>query len=198
MLTVKQAAEQRRSIRKYTSQDVPEADIREMLQIAGRAPSAWNLQPWRVEVVRTPEMREKLMGAAYGQPQVGAAPVVFAVWSNMKDVLDKVEDTIHPGMADRAEESAANIRKTFGEYDEGELYWWGRGQTYMFFAYLMLAAQSLGYSSSPMLGFEPPKVREVLGLPEDAPIAGLLAVGVAGEEGFPHHRHGLDRFVRWH
>jgi nitroreductase len=198
MLTVQQAAEQRRSIRKYKDQAIPESDIREMLRIASLAPSPWNLQPWRVEVVQTPEMKEKLMAAAYGQPQVGAAPVVFAIWSDMPNVLEKVEDTIHPGMADRTESIAKEMRETFAKYEQGELYWWGRGQAYTFFGYLMLAAQALGYSSSPMLGFVPEQVREVLGLPKDAPIAALLAVGVADEEGFPHHRHELERFVRWH
>ena len=198
MLTVKEAAEQRRSIRKYKDQAIPEADIREMLRISGLAPSPWNLQPWRVEVVQNPEVKQKLMGAAYNQPQVGAAPVVFAIWSDMNDVLDKVEDTIHPGMAATPEAHAKTMRDTFGAYEEGELAWWGRGQAYTYLGYLMLAAQSMGYSSSPMLGFVPDQVREVLGIPSHGQIAALLAVGTADEEGFPHHRHPLDRFVRWH
>lgn len=197
MLTVQEAAQTRRSIRKYTDQAVPRADIDAILTTAGLAPSPWNLQPWRVVVVETPEVKAKLMEAAYGQPQVGAAPVVFVIYTDMANVMDEVEDTVHPGMAAQLEAHAKNMRDTFGAYPQDDLHWWGRGQGYTFMGYLLLAAQSLGYSTSPMLGFEADKVRALLNLPDTAQIPAIVAMGVAAEEGFPHHRHPLDRFVQY-
>ena len=41
------AAESRRSIRQYEAAAIPEADLRELLRLAGKAPSAYNVQPWR-------------------------------------------------------------------------------------------------------------------------------------------------------
>jgi len=41
----------RRSIRRYTSQPVPEADIRQLLEAAMSAPSAGNGQPWHFVVI---------------------------------------------------------------------------------------------------------------------------------------------------
>ncbi|MNY57289.1 NADH dehydrogenase [compost metagenome] len=59
----------------------------------------------------------------------------------------------------------------------------------------MLAAQSLGYSTSVMGGFEPEKIKEVLGLPAHVTVPALVAIGVGDEAGFPTHRHEVDRIV---
>jgi nitroreductase len=42
----------RRSIRKYTSEPVPEADVKRLLEAGMAAPSAHNRQPWHFVVVR--------------------------------------------------------------------------------------------------------------------------------------------------
>lgn len=45
--SVLEAAHARRSIRRYTDDPVPADLLTELLEAAGRAPSAFNLQPWR-------------------------------------------------------------------------------------------------------------------------------------------------------
>ena len=47
MLTTKEAIEQRRSIRKFTRESIPDAHIDALLDAARLAPSACNAQPWR-------------------------------------------------------------------------------------------------------------------------------------------------------
>ncbi|WP_206215915.1 nitroreductase family protein, partial [Pseudomonas viridiflava] len=42
----------RRSIRAYLPQPVAHADIEQILQVAGRAPSGTNTQPWKVYVLQ--------------------------------------------------------------------------------------------------------------------------------------------------
>jgi nitroreductase len=51
MMTVEQAITGRRSIRAFLSRPVPRALIERVLEIAGRAPSGSNVQPWRVWVL---------------------------------------------------------------------------------------------------------------------------------------------------
>ena len=60
-LTVRQAAESRRAIRKFVQQDVPEEDLREILRQVRLAPSPGNIQPWRFVVVRDPAMRARML-----------------------------------------------------------------------------------------------------------------------------------------
>lgn len=196
-LTVVEAAESRRSIRKYTDDPIPDSHVDEILRIASLAPSPWNLQPWRVIVVSDPEIKLRLQEAAYGQTQVGDSQVLFVVTTDMKDALSHIDEIVHPNMVgERREKEIATISGYFGQFDAATQEKWARQIGYIFVGYLLLAVQSMGYSSSPMLGFVPDKVKEVLGLEAHVEIPALLAVGVAAEEGFPHHRHPLDRFVR--
>lgn len=197
MLTVKEAAESRKSIRQYTGAPVPQEDLKEILRLASLAPSPWNIQPWRVVVVQDPDTKAKLTEAAFGQPQVGSASAVFVIYTDMTDALANLDEVIHPGFGERAPGVKAGIEKHFGSYSPDDVIQWGRAQGYAFMAYLLLAAESMGYGTSPMLGFNPAAVRELLGLPEHAFLPAIVSIGVPAEEGFPHHRHELDRFVTW-
>jgi nitroreductase len=192
-MTVTESAEARRSIRAFSPEPVPEDDLREILRVAGLAPSAFNVQPWRWVVVREPELKAQLGAAAYGQKQVTGAPAVIVLYSDMSDALDRIEETVHPGMANRRDEVAKSLRGTWAARTAAERESWGAGQSYIALGYLLLAAQSMGYATSPMLGFDAAAVKRVLGLPEHVTVPALVAIGMPEEEGFPHHRHALDR-----
>ncbi len=198
-LSVAEAIETRRSIRKYVQEPMNQADLHEILRLAGLAPSAWNAQTWRFAVVQDAALKEELRGAAYGQAQITSAPAVIVVYSDMEDTLETVEETAHPGMG---EEGRAGARKTFdgvfGAQDVAQRGQWGLSQANIAFGFLMLAARGLGYDTVPMLGFQPEKVRELLGLPAHVQFAGLLPIGKRAEEGFPHHRHSVDRITKFY
>ena len=51
VLTVTEADEARRSIRKYDPAPIPRAHLEEILRVTSLAPSPWNLQPWRFVIV---------------------------------------------------------------------------------------------------------------------------------------------------
>jgi nitroreductase len=59
-MTIDEAIEGRRSIRSYRAQPVPEDLIAEILDLARRAPSSMNGQPWRFLVVRDQETKTRL------------------------------------------------------------------------------------------------------------------------------------------
>lgn len=67
------AIKMRRSIRGYKPDPVPKALIREILEIAGRAPSAMNTQPWEFAVV-TGEPLRKMRDGNIGKIHSGAKP----------------------------------------------------------------------------------------------------------------------------
>ena len=193
-LTVPAAAETRRSIRKYDPTPVSDADLKEILRVAGLAPSAWNLQPWRVTVVRDPELKTRLAAAAYNQPQVSGAPVLLVIASDMKATLEHLDDVIHPGMQGEAREGfKKSVLGALGSLPEAEREAWGNAQANIFLGFLLLAARSLGYDTSPMLGFQPDAVKSILGLPAHVRVPALVAVGKGTEAGFPHFRLGPEK-----
>lgn len=65
----------RRSVRAYTDVPVEPERLERVLRAAARAPSAGNLQAWKVVVVRSLPRRQALATAAEGQGFVAQAPL---------------------------------------------------------------------------------------------------------------------------
>lgn len=198
LLSVRDAAERRRSIRAFDPTPIPRADLDAIFETVLRAPSAYNVQPWRFVVVESPAMKQELAAAAYGQRQVLAAPATIVLYTDMADALATIEETTHPGMdaAQRAG-AAATVRSTYGGLPEADREAWAYAQGHIALGYLLLAAESHGYQTSPMAGFDAEAVKRLLGLPAHVRVPALVAIGRGIEEGFPHHRHAPSRVVRY-
>ena len=67
----------RRTIRKYTEQDIPEELLNELLEVAARASNTGNMQLYSVVVTRDQSNKEKLAPAHFNQPMITKAPVVL-------------------------------------------------------------------------------------------------------------------------
>ena len=84
MLTVWEAINIRRSIRKFTSDDVPDEMIEQMLKAARLAPSAGNRQPWSFSIVKDKEVRKELRRICWNQPLIEEAPVVIVCFADLE------------------------------------------------------------------------------------------------------------------
>ncbi len=194
--TVKEVANARKSVRKYTEQPIPKALLEEVLTIAQTAPSAWNLQPWRYIVVTEPELKGKIQAAAYGQGQVGGAPAVLVMYSDMQDTLANLDDVVHAGMPNK-EAYMDGIRGAFANNTSDQTEAWGNAQSNIALGFLLVTAKAAGLDTSAMLGFNPENVKDLLGLPAHVKIPALVAIGYGAEEGFPHLRHSVDTISTW-
>jgi nitroreductase len=197
LLDVREAAARRRSIRAFEQTPIPAADLEAILDVVRLAPSAFNVQPWRFVIIETPELKARLAEAANGQRQIHSAPAVIALYTDMQDALDSIEEVVHPGMSEaQRARTASYLRDTFGAQSEADREAWAATQGHIALGYLLLAAESHGYQTSPMAGFDAERVKALLGLPANARVNALVAIGRGAEEGFAHHRHPLDRIVR--
>ena len=196
--TAVQAAQSRRSIRLYEPTPIPEANLRELLRLAGRAPSAYNAQPWRFIVVQDESLKTALAAAAYGQAQVRSAPATIVMYSDMENALERMPASMHPDMpADKRDTGVESFRGTFATQTIAERESWGNAQSNIALGYLLLLAESLGYATSPMLGFDPDGVKSLLRLPAHVRIPALVSIGFAAEEGFRPHRLPADTLVEF-
>ena len=66
----------RRTIRKYTEQDIPEELLNELLEVAVRASNTGNMQLYSVVVTRDQSNKEQLAPAHFNQPMITTAPAV--------------------------------------------------------------------------------------------------------------------------
>ncbi len=197
-LSVKEAIQSRHSIRNYTQETIPQDDMNRIFELVRLSPSAWNLQPWRFIVVTDPKLKEKLKNAAYDQEQVTSAPAVVIVASDMEDTLKSLSETVHPGVSEeRKQQEVQFLSDHFEAMSIEERGNWALAQTNIALGFLLLAIQSIGYSSVPMLGFDQEKVKEIVGLAQHVKIAAMVPFGHADEEGYPHHRFDLNKIVKY-
>ncbi len=90
-MEVAEAILRRRSIRRYTSEDVGEEDVREMLEAGRWAPSGLNNQPWRFKALRGGEKDAVAEHTKYGHI-IRAAPVCVAVFLDDEESYDRTKD----------------------------------------------------------------------------------------------------------
>lgn len=67
----------RRSIRSYRGDPIPNATVLRVLTAAIKAPSAGNMQPFRIVLVQEAAAREELAKAAWDQKFIAEAPVAI-------------------------------------------------------------------------------------------------------------------------
>lgn len=198
---VRSIAESRRSVRQFLAEEVPDADIHEILRLTGLAPSASNVQTWRWAVVRSPDMVERLADAMTGNNVETArnAPASIVLYSDGAEALATLEEIMHPGLgSEEITRRAGAMRDRLSGMDEVKLKDWARTQTFIALGQFVLIARGMGYDSVTMGGFKEAELKEVLGLPETASVTSVIALGRRQQDGFSHHRHPVERVSRWY
>lgn len=145
------------------------------------APSSFGLQPWKFLVIRNPEIREKLQGAAWGQSQVVEAShlVVFAIKKGMNagdvdpylDRMAEVRQTSRDSLQGLEGMIKGFLKEPPFPFDPDV---WSTRQVYIALGFFLYSAAMLGVDACPMEGFVPTQVDEILGLPEQGYSAVVL------------------------
>jgi len=74
----------RRSIRKFKSKPVKEADVQKIIETGQRAPSACNLQTYSIVWAKDKKIKEKIFDACDIKDSIRAAPVVFVICADVR------------------------------------------------------------------------------------------------------------------
>lgn len=155
-----------------------------LLEAARLAPSSFGLQPWKFVVVQNPELRKRLSAAAFNQPQVLEASDIIVLCS--KTTLDETYVDRYAQLIAQTRnipvEGLSGMKKmilgTVGSRTEQEIIDWNKRQTYIALGTLLMTAALQHIDASPMEGFNPVQVDEILGLPAKGFTAAVLcAVG---------------------
>jgi nitroreductase len=182
----------RYATKRYNGEPVPETKLQNILEAIKLAPSSLGLQPFEVLVIEDPELKEKLAPAAYNQPAIteSGALLVFTAWKNITN--DQVEAYIDQMARIRQVpvESLDGFKNMILSNTEGksatDLFQWNARQAYIALGYATAAAALEKIDSTPMEGFNPEKVNEILGLDQKRTSAVLLlALGFRDEEKDP-------------
>ncbi|MDO8881473.1 MAG: NAD(P)H-dependent oxidoreductase [Pseudotabrizicola sp.] len=152
------------------SRSVAQDKVDRILEAIQLAPTSSGLQPFEVIVVTNPEVKAKLREAAYGQAQVtdGSHVLVFAAWDNY--TAERIDAVVDQTVAERgiprsavAEYFDSLKAKMLAQSAEANFEHAAR-QAYIAFGIGLTAAAFEAVDATPMEGFDPAKVDEILGL----------------------------------
>ncbi len=184
-MNVATAIETRRSVKGYDpGHRMTEAEVKKLLSHAMLAPTAFNIQNWRLVLVRDPELRQEIRKVAWDQAQVTDAPLLLVLCADLKswekdparywrNAPQPVQDFLIPAIGQYYS------GKEQVQRDEAMRSCGIAAMT------LMLMAKEIGYDSSPMDGFDFAAVGKLINLPHDHVITMMLAVGRGIKEPLP-------------
>ncbi len=146
----------RRSVRKLTSDALPEGSEDKLLEAFAWSPSGGNVQPWHVRVVQDADTKRRLCQAALSQQFVADAPVVFVI--------------------------CADLDRAFRAYKQRGVDLYCLQDSAAATQNLLLAAHAMGLGACWVGAFRERSVRETLALPDHLRPVAIVAVGVPAEE----------------
>ncbi|MBU4262619.1 MAG: nitroreductase family protein [Proteobacteria bacterium] len=177
MMDVIAAIKGRRSIRRFTEQDISGEQLAQILEAVRWAPSWGNSQCWEVLVVRDRGKKQQLHDALSPRnpagPAVTAAPVVLVVGAAMK------KSGHYKG------ESLTRFAEWF-MYDLG-----------LATQNLCLAAHSLGLGSVIAGAFDHDKVKEILAVPAGYEVVTMIPLGYPDHEPSAPKRKEVEEFTHY-
>ena len=188
-------AKWRYSTKKFDATKKVSTEDFEILKEAIRlSASSYGLQPYKVFIIENPEIRAKIQPAASGQTQIVDAShlLVFANITNFGDAeidayIKNLSET--RGIPVESVQGYADFMKSkITTLPEEARNTWTSKQTYLALGNLLNAAAELKIDVTPMEGFEPATVNEILGFDKLGLNASLLAtIGYRHEEDATQH-----------
>lgn len=162
----------RYATKKMNGKTIPQEKLDYILEAARLAPSSSGLQPYKIFVISNKELLQKIKPVAWDQSQILDAShvLVFAAWDGYN--LDRIESVFNYTLDERGlprETMDAYKEKLWDMYKPQSQEWQASHaakQAYISFGMAIAAAAEQKVDATPMEGFTPEAVDELLGLKE--------------------------------
>ncbi len=168
-MSVLKVIQERRSVRKYKKDPIPEDVLQRVLEAARLAPSGKNYQPWKFIVVQNEELKEKLAQASAEQFFMAEAPIII----------------VGCGFPDDSYSSMGRYMKS-----------WPVDVT-IALEHLILQATEEGLGTCWIGSFEEEEVKSTLNVPENVRVLALTPLGYPDETVPYRGRKRLDEIVSY-
>ena len=156
----------------FTDEQVTEEQVRAVYDLVKYAPTAYNQQPLRVVLVRTPESRERLVGhmTANNAPKTAAAPLVAILAAdnefheelpNQFPVFPEAKDLVFGERPVREQSATLNAALQIG--------------------YFILGVRAAGLAAGPMTGFDAAGIEKDFFPDGDHSVLVVVNIGKPGE-----------------
>ncbi|MCA1059715.1 nitroreductase family protein [Rossellomorea aquimaris] len=196
-----QVVDERRSTKVYDPQvEIPREELVSLLETAGKAPSAWNLQQWKFLVFDQKEVQERLLPIAYHQQQVQDASAVVAILGDLE--ANKNIDPVFDPAIEKGE-MTAEIKEVLkkqidGAYSRDE---YPRDAAFsnasLAAMQFMLAAKAKGWDTCPIGGFNPAALVSEFNVSERYIPIMLITIGKPLQQARKSDRLDIRNLIDW-
>jgi len=174
----------RRSVNFFDKEkDIDMRLVRKVITESFQAPSAHNLQPWRILLVRSDESKELLHSLAFKQNKVLEAPLTLIIVGDKEgyELTNTAWDevTSKHGM-EQTKEFVEGARKLYGKTESTKLKF-AESHGGMIAMNLMQLFKAYGIDTHPMSGMKFEEVKLAFNLKDSEEVVMLLTVGYKDE-----------------
>lgn len=189
-----EALERRYSVKKFNGEKVPSQTLLRILEAGKLSASSLGLQPYKIYVIESEAMLEKLQDAFYNKSQISTCSHLIVITAK-KDIEDHYVDgyfkhitevrNVEFNSLDKFRQSIDGFRNSI---EDDQLLNWNEKQGYIVLGNLMFASALERVDSCPMEGFKKEVIEEVLNLDTNREsVTVTLALGFRSEE--DHFQH---------
>lgn len=185
-----EALGRRYSVKKFNPEMIiPQETLLNILEAGKLAASSQGLQPYKIFVVESKEMKEKLVPAFYNPSQISTCSHLIVLISK-KDMEETYLDGYFNHISEVREHPVEDlslfkksITNHFSRQEHDDILNWAEKQAYIVLANLMYAAAIENVDTCPMEGFRQELIEEILDInPEKEKVTVTLALGYRSEE----------------
>lgn len=174
----------RYATKRMTGERVPQEKVDYILEATRLSASSMGLQPYTILVVENPELRKQIQKVALNQPQIVEAShlLIFAAWNDVTETeVDEYMQNIAEVRGIPVESLAdfkASLMNGVVSRPQEQKYEWAARQAYIALGTALAAAAEQAVDGTPMEGFDPAGLDELLNLKEKGlRSVALLALG---------------------
>jgi len=160
---------QRYAAKKFDGRPLSQEQIDQLVELIRLAPSALNLQPWKVKIISDPEVKNRLAAATENKEMTATAShiLVFCANTDVAPLIEKVSaamtaagvpEEIRHHVLELA--NGVNARLSLEQKKE-----WATRQVYLALSNAVNGAKALGFDSCPVTSFEPEEFARILDIP---------------------------------
>ena len=186
----------RYATKKFDGKKIPRAKVDQLLELVRFAPSALNLQPWRIRIVTDQKTKEALKPAAFGQEQVTTCShlLVFCADPDYNGLIRKLDALLtRNGIPEETRAMITGMAANFaGPMSPEEKLAWSQAQTYLALGNALNGAKALGFDSCPMGGFDHQEFARILTIPPPLVPVMLCPIGYAADRPMPKARFAKE------
>ncbi|MDR2236224.1 MAG: NAD(P)H-dependent oxidoreductase [Chryseobacterium sp.] len=189
-----EALSRRYSVKKFNHESIPQEALLNILESGKLSASSLGLQPYKILVVESEEMKQKLIPAFYNPSQISTCSHLIVIISK-KTIEENYIRGYFKHISEVRETPLENLdlfKKSINQHisqkTQDEIFTWAEKQSYIVLANLMYAAAIENIDSCPMEGFRQELIEEILNInPETEKVTVTLALGYRSEE--DHFQH---------